>query len=298
MVTFTPRGSRKRPELRVTAQCGGIQVESTHPTIDVSEFPARPTVTGTSTTVPAYTMESLAVVATCASTDESRYVLNGVLFTPDDGGALIATDGRRLGSAPAVVPSGQFILPNAAVHVLGHPDFTGHEAEVTVSDNPEDMKVTFRSGNHLLVAKTIEGNYPNYRQVIPHTAPELVTIAGERRPAVIAWLRALPDTRTSVLLSWEKRGQLTITQRGESNSAAAVLRVPVEIHGTPPLIAFAPRLLADALEIGSTLCLSDGMTPGVCRHPSGRFCLIMPCRCEHPAEQVARPQDQAASQAA
>ena len=39
-----------------------------------------------------------------------------------------------------------------------------------------------------------------------------------------------------------------------------------------------PWYLADALEIGSTLCLSDGLTPGVCRHPSGRFCLIMRCR--------------------
>ena len=297
VVTFTPRGGKKRPMLHVTAQCGGIQVESTHPTIDVSEFPARPTVIGKSTTIPANTMESLAVVATCASTDKTRYVLNGVLFTPDDSGTLIATDGRRLASAPAVVPPVPFILPNAAAHVLAHPDFTGQQAEITVSEVADDQKVAIQSGNHLLVSRTIAGNYPNYHQVIPHMAPELVTIAGDRRPGVIAWLRALPGTRDSVHLSWEKRGQLTLTQRTESNGAA-VLRVPVEIHGNPPLIAFAPRLLADALEIGSTLCLRDGMTPGVCRHPSGRFCLVMPCRCEHTAEELARPQSQAASQAA
>jgi hypothetical protein len=47
---------------------------------------------------------------------------------------------------------------------------------------------------------------------------------------------------------------------------------------TPPPIAFDPRYLADALEIGSTLCLSDGLTPGVCCHPRGRFSLIMPRR--------------------
>jgi hypothetical protein len=52
----------------------------------------------------------------------------------------------------------------------------------------------------------------------------------------------------------------------------------VEIHGKPPVIAFNPSYLADALEIGSTLCLSDGVSPGLCRHPSGRFCVIMPMR--------------------
>ena len=207
----------------------------------------------------------------------TRYVLNGVLFTPDDGGTLVATDGRRLASAPAVVPPVPFILSNAAVHVLAHPDFTGQGAEITVSEAADDQKVAIRSGNHLLVSRTIAGNYPNYRQAIPHLVPELVTISGDRRPGVIAWLRALPDTRDAVRLSWEKRGQLTLTQTTESNGTA-MLRVPVEIHGNPPVIAFSPRFLADALEIGSTLCLSDGLTPGVCRHPSGRFCLIMPCR--------------------
>jgi hypothetical protein len=57
-----------------------------------------------------------------------------------------------------------------------------------------------------------------------------------------------------------------------------VLRVPAEIEGTPPLIAFHPHYLADAFEIGITLCLSDELSPGICRHPSGRFCVVMPMR--------------------
>jgi hypothetical protein len=38
------------------------------------------------------------------------------------------------------------------------------------------------------------------------------------------------------------------------------------------------RYLADALDIGSTLHLSDELSPGICRHPTGRFCVIMPMR--------------------
>jgi hypothetical protein len=62
------------------------------------------------------------------------------------------------------------------------------------------------------------------------------------------------------------------------------MQVPVEIHGTPPVITFSARYLADALEIGSTLCLSDGQSAGLCRHPTGRFCVIMPLRVTIPAE--------------
>jgi len=283
-VTFAARGPRKRRELHLRAVCGGIAVESVHPTLDTGEFPARPAIGGTCTSVPARTMESLAVVAGCASTEPTRPELNGVLFTPDEGGRLIATDGRLLANTPAVVPSQKFILPNAAAHVLAHPDFTGREAEVTL--DPGDLRAAFRSGNHLLITNTIAGNYPNFREAIPADVPELVTIAGERRPAVIAWLRGLPDSGGALHLTWEKRGQLTLTQRSASN--AAVLRVPVEIQGNPPLIAFNPRLLADALEIGSTLCLRDSLTPGICRHPGGRFCVIMPMRSEFTPEEVAR----------
>ena len=57
-----------------------------------------------------------------------------------------------------------------------------------------------------------------------------------------------------------------------------MLRVSVEIEGNPPPIAFNPRFLADALEIGSTLCLNDEQSPGICRHPSGRLCVVMPMR--------------------
>ncbi len=78
-------------------------------------------------------------------------------------------------------------------------------------------------------------------------------------------------------LDWHKRGQLTLTHR-DANGHSATMQVPVEIHGNPLVIAFNARYLADALEIGGTLCLSDELSPGICRHPTGRFCVIMPMR--------------------
>lgn len=292
------RGPRKRRELRVVMLCGGIAVESCHPTIDVSEFPEHPVVDGDETTLPARTMESLGIVASCVSTDATRYVLNGVLFTPEDGGRLVATNGRILGSTPAVVPPSSFILPSATVDVLRHPGFTGNDVQVRMWKVDEGEWISIRSGNHHLVSKRIEGDYPNYRQVIPSYTPELVTFCPDHRATVIKWLRSLADNQSGAHLTWEKKGHLTLTQRTASDGSS-VLRVPVEIEGQPPLIAFHPRYLADALEIGATLCLVDELSPGICRNPNGRFCVIMPMRVTIAAPSVAESgEPQATAQAA
>jgi len=114
-IKITCKGPSKRRELRLVMVCGGISVESRYPTLEVSELPSRPVMDSEEIQIPARTMESLAIVADCASNVATRYVLNGVLFTPEDGGRLVATDGRRLASAPAEVPPIPFILPNQTV---------------------------------------------------------------------------------------------------------------------------------------------------------------------------------------
>jgi DNA polymerase-3 subunit beta len=276
-ISISCKGPSKRRELRIIMTCGDISVESRHPTLDVSEFPARPNIDGKEIPIPSKTMESLATIAKCASNDETRYVLNGIFFTPEDGGRLVATDGRRMAYAPAEVPPAPFILPNPSVSVLMHPGFTSVDAHVRMQKLEETEWISIRSGNHHLMSKLIEGKYPNYRQVIPDKATELVTFSPAHRTSVIKWLRGLSDRISAVNLTWEKKGHLTLTQRTASD-ASAVLRVSVEIEGNPPSIAFNPRFLADALEIGSTLCLNDGQSPGICRHPSGRLCVVMPMR--------------------
>jgi hypothetical protein len=47
---------------------------------------------------------------------------------------------------------------------------------------------------------------------------------------------------------------------------------------------YLPKFLADALAIGPTLRLIDGLSPGMTSDPSGTFCVIMPCRCVAEAE--------------
>lgn len=284
-VSFTPTGGKRNRELRLTLSSGGIPSTSVYPTLDPSELPSRPPTIGIATELPPATLQGLADIAGCASSDTTRQILNGVFFTPEDGGRLVATDGRRLACCPAAVPSQSFVLPVAACHILAHPDFTAGPAAVTWIDHedPEKRQVAIQCGRHLLVSKPLVGNYPNYKQVIPAFADQLAVIPHDRKPGLIAWLLSLGKDQCSVRLDWHKRGQLTLTHR-DANGHSATMQVPVEIHGNPPVIAFNARYLADALEIGSTLCLSDELSPGICRHPTGRFCVIMPMRVTIPAD--------------
>jgi len=156
------------------------------------EFPVRPIVKGPITALPKEIFAALGIVAGCASTDATRYILNGVHFTPADGGMLIATDGNRLAGAPARVPNRAFVLPTTTVHVLLHPDFSTRDAAVLQADGEDADKGTnlqFRSGSHTLIARIIVGQYPNYRNVISGHLPESVTIPETHRCALIAWLR-------------------------------------------------------------------------------------------------------------
>ena len=107
-------------------------------------------------------------VSSAASNDVHREVLNGVFFTPEDGGLLIATDGRRLSGIPAAVPmSAEFVLPNAAVKVLGHRSFTEHASTVTVVSKDEKQLVCFHTKNATLISKTLVGRFPRWKQVVP-----------------------------------------------------------------------------------------------------------------------------------
>ena len=288
-------GTAEIPALRLTVTRGGLSVESVYQPVTASEFPERPVLDGRITTVPKETFQALQTVAPCASTDASRHVLNGVLFSANDGGTLIATNRVLLACAPARFAGRQFILPSVAVQVLGFPDFIARDAAIIQPEETDKdagkLRVQFCSGPHTLIATAIAGNYPNYRKVIPR---EFLTDATFHEiSAVISWLKSLDGRSPTVRLTWETPGHLTLTQ-WKSGTVHATIRVPVSVScgDQPPAISFGSRHLAKALVIGNTLRLTDGVSPGMMSDASGKYCVIMPCRCideivDEPAEEAA-----------
>ena len=125
--------------------------------------------------------DSLKKTSYAISTDETRYVLNGIFASfKDSTMTLVATDGRRLAMVDHDVefPQSQeveVIIPTKAVNELQRLLQDEGDVRIVIGES----QVAFELNKNLLVSKLIEGNYPNFRQVIPGEAKERVTLDRE-----------------------------------------------------------------------------------------------------------------------
>ncbi len=120
------------------------------------------------------------------STDESRYVLNGIFISlKDHKMTMVATDGRRLALVDEEVDvsetsHGEFIVPAKAVNELNRLLSDKGEIELRYTDNQAAFTLKDeKGGTVLIITKLIEGNYPNYRQVIPNEVKERIPLGRE-----------------------------------------------------------------------------------------------------------------------
>ncbi len=128
------------------------------------------------------------------STEESRPILNGVLWELRDGRMqMVATNGHRLArmavpAAASSAPSADFIVPPGALQQVQRLFEDGDEIAVAREGN----HLGFRAGSTEVYSRLIEGSYPNYEQVIPKdNEKEAIVVKGAlesavRRMAVVA----------------------------------------------------------------------------------------------------------------
>ena len=145
------------------------QYQSTINGVAADDFPVMPAISGgTSWKLPARDFKkALSQVVFAASSDDARPVLTGVYFHSSGGEVVaVATDSYRLaenklGKNKAAV---NFLVPStAAADLLRIIDDCNKEVSVT----HDDQQVLFQVGDVTLVARLIEGNYPDYRKLIP-----------------------------------------------------------------------------------------------------------------------------------
>jgi len=217
------------------------------------------------------------------STDETRYVLNGILFSLRENKlTMVATDGRRLALVDLEVEfprsqEGDMIIPAKCVAELQR--LLGEEGEVRmlVGDN----QIAFEVNGRLLVSKLIEGNYPNYRQVIPSETKERVTIERELLLTAVRRVSLLSsDKSNSVKLIFTKNNLEITANTPEIGEAHESL--PVQYKGKEFSIAFNPTFLQDPLRALPDdevhLDLIDEMSPGVIKIGTPFLYVLMPMR--------------------
>ncbi len=222
------------------------------------------------------------------STDESRYVLNGIFISLKDHKlTLVATDGRRLALVDEEVDiseksSGEFIVPAKAVTELNRLLQDKGEVEIKFGENQASFALKDDKGfSVLLITKLIEGNYPNYRQVIPGEAKERVPL--NREEFVQALRRAeimTSEKANSVKLTFGKNNLAITANSPEVGEARETLAV--NYKGKEMAIAFNPRYLIDALnaltEDEVFFELIDELSPGVLKINGPFLYVVMPMR--------------------
>ncbi|MGB8167962.1 MAG: DNA polymerase III subunit beta [Chthoniobacteraceae bacterium] len=217
------------------------------------------------------------------STDETRYVLNGILFSfKENKLTMVATDGRRLAMLDLEVEfarsqEADIIVPTKCVTELGRLLGDDGEVKMSIAEN----QVAFEIGGTLLVSKLIEGNYPNYRQVIPGEAKERITLERELFLNAVHRVSLLSSEKSnSVKLVFTKNNIEIAANTPDVGEAKESLAVAYK--GREFSIAFNPEFLQAPLRNLSNdevyLDLIDEMSPGVIKIQSPFLYVLMPMR--------------------
>ena len=222
------------------------------------------------------------------SSDESRYVLNGIFLSLKDHKlTMVATDGRRLALVDEEVniteqSQGEFIVPAKAVNELNRLLADKGEIEIRYAENQAAFNLKDeKGGSTLIITKLIEGNYPNYRQVIPAETKERVSLVRDEFLHALRRAEIMTSEKSnSVKLSFTKN-KLEITANspevGEAKESLAV-----NYKGPDMAIAFNPKYVIDPLnalaEDEVFLELIDELSPGVLKINGPFLYVVMPMR--------------------
>ena len=270
--------------------------------ISRDEFPALPEFADDrSFTIEQSTLAGmLRSVSYAQSSDETRYMLNGVYFTfsePEDADgsgklSLVATDGRRLAKIDHDMEvgeglSGNLILPAKTVSELTRLLDKGETLKIAFNDRRVSFQIHTKDeadgfvGDILLVSKVVEGNYPNYQQVIPKETHQRIKVERElflqsiHRAALVA-----TDKSNSVKIQISNNlMELSASSPdfGESHESLAI-----DYSGPDLQVAFNPAFLMDPLRALTKdeifFELKDEVSPGVFKTLESFLCVIMPVR--------------------
>ncbi|MBP7216153.1 MAG: DNA polymerase III subunit beta [Candidatus Omnitrophica bacterium] len=226
--------------------------------------------------------QMLAVTSFAASFDETRYVLNGILFKISKNTlTLVATDGKRL----AIIEKKIEKESDAEVSIIV-PIKTIHELNRTLTDDGElslvlgTNQVLFDVGQVIIISRLIEGEFPDYRQVIP--APSENKIVLNREQFLLAIRRAaLLSTPDYQAVKFEVFKNKLVVSKSTPDVGESREEMGVEYHGKEIVIGFNPHYLIDVLKSiaheSIALEVTDSEKPGVMRI-DGYVYIVLPMR--------------------
>lgn len=260
--------------------------ESSLRLLPADEFPRLAAPTDEAVTLAAGDFASaLQQVVPAASSDDARPILTGVLLAAEAGGLrLVATDSYRLAvrdlPGTSVLSEGQSVLvPSRALKELQR--LLGSAEEITLRLG--DREATFEVGETRLTTRLIEGDFPNYRGLIPASHPNRLTVGREALVEAVRRVKLMarePNTPVRMIMSSEGLELVAITQ----DVGQAHERLDAEYNGEDLTVAFNPDYLLSGVDVTPgdeiTLDTVDGQKPAVVRSAGATefLYLLMPVR--------------------
>jgi DNA polymerase-3 subunit beta len=268
----------------VALRCGGVSYKLVG--LSAADFPAVATTTAAAwiTLDGKLLRDMLAQTIFAVSHDESRYALNGVLFAVQDREIrIVATDGHRLALAVRPLASAgaavSGIVPRKAVQEIARIVGSGEDVQVAISENQFILQMP----NVLLMARLIEGTFPNYEQVVPKAHPHRIAVSRVALTAALRRVSVLSEERTKPVKFTLSQGLLKLSAYSPDFGEAEE-QIEVPYAGEEMTIGFNSRYVLDALGAQGAeqvvLELKDGLSPGIIKsfEEEGSLCVIMPMR--------------------
>lgn len=257
-------------------------------TLRAEDFPNLPAPAAeTRMTLPAQVFVDTALqVSRSASKDETRPVLTGVLVSASERELrMVATDSYRLSvkRTPLETPlegSIEANVPARALAELARIVQGGELSELSVSLGQN--QIVFELGQTVLSSRLIDGQFPNYRQLLPDSVEHELRLSTGELVDVVRRISLMAQKNTPLRLAFTE-GQVVVSAVTPDVGEASET-LPVPFAGEPFEIGFNPEFLRDGLESVESeelvLKLISPLRPGLIESPEpGEFVyLIMPIR--------------------
>ena len=286
---------KKKENQWITIQCGKSVFNLAG--LDPEEFPSLPT----------YSDESFSQVSTnlmkemiektvfAASSEESRYHLNGILISQSKKGEreilrMVATDGHRLSLLDR---ESQMIRGIEKGIIIPKKGVLEIKKIMGDRDGAEEMKVYFdqthgffKMGKSLMVIRLIDGEFPEYEQVIPKGNDKRILMEKGKMYASLRRVSTMASERVEGIKFLVKKNFVELSSYHQDFGDAKE-EVEVSYEGPSLEIGFNARYLMEALSVMDkedvVMELKDEGSPGILKpqsvtEPSNQLCIIMPMR--------------------
>ena len=288
--------------VRLRYQVAGSSLEQSVAILQPDEFPPKPIINKPMIKLPENFGECLRQAFETSSDDSSRYVLQGAYLDVDEPNchSIVSTNGRTLFAANTF----KFDLKESVnlyrQKFLEWPGFLNGECEMSVKKEKDKVSwVQLTTPRWECIAKQIDGNYPNWRQVVPcdtdnWTKVQLSETALRQMLNLSAQLPGDDHANRTLHIKVDTELHLEGRNKDDAKSTSAVI-ADVKITGSPVVTALNREYLQTALRCGlNEIRINTEMDPLLFLKPGKRM-VVMPVRLNGPATPTVPPADPSAS---